>query len=98
MQLLYYMQEPWLVLLNEMTLSLETGNAAVKAQESSSSTEEGLTNILYTHKLEYILYTLHVGVRTLHTQVVQLRNTYLSIKSNKSLLYRIGEMRWQQFV
>lgn len=98
MQLLYYMQEPWLVLLNEMILNLETGHAAMKAQISSSSTEEDLTNILYTHKLEYILYTLHVGVHTLHTQVVQLRNTYLSIKSNKSLLYRIGEMRWQQFI
>ena len=89
MQLLYYMQEPWLVLLNEMILNLETGHAAMKAQISSSSTEEDLTNILYT---------LHVGVHTLHTQVVQLRNTYLSIKSNKSLLYRIGEMRWQQFI
>jgi hypothetical protein len=51
MQLLYYMQEPWLVLLNEMILNLETKHAAMKAQISSSSTKEGLTNILYTHKL-----------------------------------------------
>ena len=56
------MQEPWLVLLNEMILSLETGNAATKAQESSIVDRGGFNK--YTLHTIWNTYSTHTSCST----------------------------------